>query len=847
MAQVIGGQCRRRTSLNHVDICNETMRLTRSLSSIVFPILLFGTACEPERTVAGSEIGRAPRLQPGAGPRVLQAGELARLTRGQRLGAEFLVPAAFLNARDLRVSVDDESVASISADGGLQALELGTTRVDYRIGELTLSGTVSVISTESSDPTTVSSVIRATASRSITFANAPTVVDSGRTENYSINPIRSRTRSAPVPEWSSSNANVATITTAGALFARAAGETVVTVRAEGESRSVRVTVQSPRRVALAMSPKVASLFVGDTLDVGIALTDETGRTIASEACSLFSGDANRASVSGRRVRAMGAGMVIVVAACQQLRDTAVLSIRTVSEGGGPPIGCYNGAIAPIATSPSGSAILPRELPAACVSVPRRQVRVAANGNLQAALDAAQPGDELLLANNAVFIGNFVLRARAGTEWISIRSSTMDPSLTPGERSSPARASGQATILTPNSLPAISTEPRAARYYLRGLQVSNQVSATDVTRLVELGSTEENDAARTPSSIVLDQLYVHASGGVQLRRCVSLQSAHTAVINSYITECNNRGFDSQSIGGWNGPGPYLIENNYLEAATEPVLFGGGQINIAGQLPSDIVIRRNHITRPDSLKGNQLVKNLVEFKTGVRALVEGNVIERNWIDGQSGWAVVMSPEGLNSWSKVTDITIRSNIFRKVGSWILLKTGGAFHPERISLLNNVVYDLNVGQYTGGGFAIISENAVKSLELVNNTIVSGDYAFQTSSNGFDNLRIVNNIFAMPSAGGEPFYTPRGAGTLGLNFASTSWTFGGNAFAGVWTGTDSSRYPSGNTFLLNLSALQFRSWQARDLQLGADSPALSRGIGGSIPGANVVSVGTATAGVARN
>ena len=26
-------------------------------------------------------------------------------------------------------------------------------------------------------------------------------------------------------------------------------------------------------------------------------------------------------------------------------------------------------------------------------------------------------------------------------------------------------------------------------------------------------------------------------------------------------------------GWNGPGPFLIENNYLEAAGENIMFGG----------------------------------------------------------------------------------------------------------------------------------------------------------------------------------------------------------------------------------------------------------------------------------
>ena len=49
-------------------------------------------------------------------------------------------------------------------------------------------------------------------------------------------------------------------------------------------------------------------------------------------------------------------------------------------------------------------------------------------------------------------------------------------------------------------------------------------------------------------------------------------------------------------GWNGPGPYLIENNYLEAAGENVMFGGTDPSIPNLVPSNITIRRNLISRP-----------------------------------------------------------------------------------------------------------------------------------------------------------------------------------------------------------------------------------------------------------
>ena len=55
-------------------------------------------------------------------------------------------------------------------------------------------------------------------------------------------------------------------------------------------------------------------------------------------------------------------------------------------------------------------------------------RVRAGDDLQAALNAAQPGDTLLLDSAATFTGNFVLPVKAGAQTITV---TTDPSNLPG--------------------------------------------------------------------------------------------------------------------------------------------------------------------------------------------------------------------------------------------------------------------------------------------------------------------------------------------------------------------------------------------------------------------------------
>ena len=144
----------------------------------------------------------------------------------------------------------------------------------------------------------------------------------------------------------------------------------------------------------------------------------------------------------------------------------------------------------------------------------------------------------------------------------------------------------------------------------------------------------------------------------------------AVINSYLSDFKEVGADSQAISGWNGPGPFKIENNYLEAAGENVMFGGADPAVHGLVPSDIEIVRNHFAKPlrwkmdhPSYEGTPwAVKNLFELKNARRVLVEGNLLEHNWPHAQNGFAILFTPrnqDGRAPWSVVEDVTFRNNV--------------------------------------------------------------------------------------------------------------------------------------------------------------------------------------------
>src|SRR5205823_11244133 len=103
-------------------------------------------------------------------------------------------------------------------------------------------------------------------------------------------------------------------------------------------------------------------------------------------------------------------------------------------------------------------------------------------------------------------------------------------------------------------------------------------------LMQIGA-EEGTADTLPHHIIVDRCYLHGDPRRGTRRGIALNSRDSAVINSYLSDFKEAGADSQAIVGWNGPGPFRITNNYLEASGENVMFGGADPASDGLVPSD----------------------------------------------------------------------------------------------------------------------------------------------------------------------------------------------------------------------------------------------------------------------
>jgi hypothetical protein len=223
--------------------------------------------------------------------------------------------------------------------------------------------------------------------------------------------------------------------------------------------------------------------------------------------------------------------------------------------------------------------------------------VGAGDNLQTALNGARPGDELRLAPGATFTGNFVLPVIAGTSMITLRSDIPDAELPPqNQRVTPETAGRFARIVSPNTSAALRTAPGAHHWRVMFVEFpSTKEGYGDIIQLGD-GSTAQTQVSQVPYEIVFDRVYIHGHPLYGQKRGIALNARVVTIRNSYISDIKGVGVDTQAIGGWNGPGPFSIENNYLEAAGEVILLGGADPAIPNLVSEDVSVRYNHMTRP-----------------------------------------------------------------------------------------------------------------------------------------------------------------------------------------------------------------------------------------------------------
>jgi len=474
-------------------------------------------------------------------------------------------------------------------------------------------------------------------------------------------------------------------------------------------------------------------------------------------------------------------------------------------------------------------------------------------NLQHALELARGGDVIQLQPGVIYRGPFVLPAKRNAQPIVIRTAAPegmgDGQLPPpGNRVTPRHRAALAVLEAAHDY-VVTAEPGAGRYRLVGLEI-RPAPRTFTFNLVELGTGNERSIQDVPHGIRIERSYLHGDPVRGSRRGVALNGRDLAVVDSWLSDFQESGADTQAICGWNGSGPFDIVNNRLEGAGENIMFGGADPAIPDLVPSDIPIRRNHITKPlewrrATRNADWAVKNLIELKNARRVLIEGNVIEHNWADAQNGFAIlftVRNQDGGAPWAVVEDVTFTNNIVRGVTSGINVLGRDDNHPsgmaQRIHIVNNLFAGIGeppFGEGDGDGRFLQLLEESSDIVVEQNTILQTGHITLIEGRAhrrfvFRNNIVRHNEFGIFGSGHAP-----GLDTISRYLPQALIV--GNLFIGG----DGSRYPRDNHFVGSIGEVGFVNPASGDFSLQPASAARRRGAGGRDIGADLAIVVAAT------
>jgi len=428
-------------------------------------------------------------------------------------------------------------------------------------------------------------------------------------------------------------------------------------------------------------------------------------------------------------------------------------------------------------------------------------------NLQDAINSAGCGDTLQLQAGSVFQGLFKLPNKScdDAHWIILRTASPDKSLpAEGTRLTPCYA-GVASLparpdyhcATPQNVMAkiefagkggngpILLLAGANHYRFVGLEITRTDSPASVVALASV------DQGGTAHHVIFDRVWVHGTAQSETRRGIALSwMTFAAVVDSYFTDfhCIARSgacTDAQTMsagGGDNPEGPFKVENNFLEASGENIMFGGRP---AKTTPTDIEIRRNHLFKPMIWMPGQpgfvggvdgqpfIVKNHFELKNASRVLFEDNLLENCWGGfSQTGFSILLTPKSQSNGCPtclVTDITIRYVKIVNVASVFQIantrEQGGPTQAgERYSIHDVLADGVRGKEYQGFGlFAMILSISpvlrnVQIEHVTSSTVPRYIFSIVASNpEKMSNFTFTNNIVAsdqlieVGNAGGGP------------------------------------------------------------------------------------------------
>src|SRR6185503_5184160 len=134
---------------------------------------------------------------------------------------------------------------------------------------------------------------------------------------------------------------------------------------------------------------------------------------------------------------------------------------------------------------------------------KRIINVGPRDSVQAAINAANYGDTIVIQAGATFTGNFTLPKKTGTGEIVIQSSRISE-LPEGKRVNPSQSALFAKLQNTSSDPVLATAPGAHHYRFQGIEFTTDSSSKIVYDVVRLGGgrREQKTLDSVPHHLVI---------------------------------------------------------------------------------------------------------------------------------------------------------------------------------------------------------------------------------------------------------------------------------------------------------------------------------------------------------
>lgn len=459
-------------------------------------------------------------------------------------------------------------------------------------------------------------------------------------------------------------------------------------------------------------------------------------------------------------------------------------------------------------------------------------------DLTTALAGFSPGDVIILDAGTVYSGNFVVpfKSNPGNKWTYIQSSAYGSLPGSGVRVGPGDAGNMPKIVTPNTTAAISicssaNSPCSAggTNYIRfvGIEVysastvggggcTNQLCNNWSYYLLQAVSADDSTTPPPANNITIDRCYIHGSPTVDVIHAIGGNATYFEVTDSYISDSHKTGNDAQSILAYYTPGPIRINNNFISASTEDMMFGGAGACFYPSCPGPSGIDNPYVVSDLQITNNHFFKPLSWFSCGDGGTVPPGSALANGTVCPSGISAVTAA----SWSSGTATLTLAGIDNFTAANVVIAgvtpsgyngtyavtSGGACSPTAQSCTISYALVSNPGSYTSGGTVQVA-------------VTAGSWSAGTATlsiaNAFTNYPAGSQIVisgVTPSGyNGTVYLTNRTASTISYAVVSNpgAYSSGGTvvAEANQWVVKDNLEFKVGRRAVVTGNTLE-NSWK---------------------------------------